>query len=661
MNIDPYRERCQIEDLEPAKLRRVSFCVDVEIAAAAIYTVEDEDGQLPEQSLPERRPSLTELERMANYKRNKEQKQKMKDKAEAEALNNPTAVSITKDPNLNVSSTEEQIVESPKPAQERSNNGEGTTRKKEKKKRSEEERKARKEKKRLAAVANGTIPMEITRDSSSGSSTNESSLSCRAQDKPTTDPLRIYRRCCQLRETSVLKRITDQLSSPTAHDPSLDGTVTYLDISGSRLQLPDIVTLGDYLAIVPVRKVILEDCDLSDEAVRVILAGLLSVKTLDQAKFNRDLSRKGGGFTKERIERLGVIEKISLKNNPRLGRDGWRHICLFIHMSQSLKAIDVSMIPFPEVQRAPSTPTIAHAKSHASNKISIDTAAIFEKCLVERTAGSHLEELVMGECGLSTEQIQKIVHGVKACGANRLGLANNSLTDESVEAISEFVRTGRCEGLDIGGNDLSSTLGILVDAISADPDNNAVYALSLADCNLSPKALRPLLPALTRLPNFRFIDLSHNRDLFSTQPNATGLLRKYFPQMARLKRIHLNDVAMESEQCIALAEVLPEVPNLAHIRYVQVLLDRKLAYLIQRSSLLENPVLTALASAKDEMSQEEACALYASLMAAVRVSSSIVSIDIDVPTQDAGEMVQALAKQVVAYSLRNMVSSKCLG
>ena len=575
MNIDPYRERCQIDDLEPAKLRRVSFCVDVEIAAAAAasYAEEEEDRQPQEPPSPGRRPSLTELERMANYKKNKEQKQKMKDKAEAVALKHPAAVAETKDATYDINCTEEKVPEPSNPDPEKNNSGEGNTRKKEKKKRSEEERKARKEKKRLAAVANGTIPMEITRDSSSSSSTHDSSPSCRQQDKPTTDPLRIYRRCCQLRETSVLKRITDQLSSPTASEPSSDGTVTCLDLSGSRLPLPDIVTLGDYLAVVPVRKVILEDCDLSDEAVRVILAGLLSVKTVDQARFNRDLSRKAGESPKERIERLGVIEKISLKNNPRLGRDGWRHICLFIHMSQSLKAIDISMIPFPEAQRAPSTP-IAHAKSPASNRAPPDTAAIIEKCLIERTAGPHLEELVMAECRLGTEQVLKIVHGVKACGTKRLGLANNSLTEESIEVISDFVKTGRCEGLDVGGNDLSSTLGILTEAISAESDKNSLYALSLADCNLSPKGLKLLLPALTRLPNFRFIDLSHNRNLFSTQPNATGLFRKYFPQMALLKRIHLNDVAMESEHCIALAEVLPEVPNLAHIRSVDMLLVR---------------------------------------------------------------------------------------
>jgi hypothetical protein len=103
-----------------------------------------------------------------------------------------------------------------------------------------------------------------------------------------------------------------------------------------------------------------------------------------------------------------------------------------------------------------------------------------------------------------------------------------------------------------------------------------------------------------------------------------------------LKRIHLNDVSMTAEQAVALAEILPESPGLAHV------------------SLMENPELYALANATDEKHQEEACALYASLMAAVRVSKSLVCIDIDVPVAESSEVVKALAKQVVAYCLRNM-------
>jgi hypothetical protein len=106
--------------------------------------------------------------------------------------------------------------------------------------------------------------------------------------------------------------------------------------------------------------------------------------------------------------------------------------------------------------------------------------------------------------------------------------------------------------------------------------------------------------------------------------------------MPVLKRIHLTDVSMIPEQAIALAEILPDTPSLAHV------------------NIMENPQLAALANAKDEAHQEEACALYASLMAAVRVSKTMVCIDIEVPSSDSSEIVKALAKQVVAYCLRNM-------
>lgn len=96
---------------------------------------------------------------------------------------------------------------------------------------------------------------------------------------------------------------------------------------------------------------------------------------------------------------------------------------------------------------------------------------------------------------------------------------------------------------------------------------------------------------------------------------------------------------MSPEQAVALAEIFPESASLAHV------------------NLMENPRLAALADAKGEANQEEACALYASLMAAVRVSSTIVCIDIEVPSPESSEVVKALAKQVVAYCLRNMERS----
>lgn len=106
--------------------------------------------------------------------------------------------------------------------------------------------------------------------------------------------------------------------------------------------------------------------------------------------------------------------------------------------------------------------------------------------------------------------------------------------------------------------------------------------------------------------------------------------------MEPLKRIHLQDVGITAEQTIALVEVLPELRDLAHI------------------NILDNTELIKLADARTEEEQEEACALYASLMAAARLSKTLLCVDIEVPSDRSGEIVKAMAKQVVAYCLRNM-------
>ena len=641
MNVDPYRERCSLPDLDLKKLRRVAFCVDVEIAGAAQYT--EEEPQTPHVPSLTAEPSLTNLEHEIAAKKRKDQKQKQ---GEGAALKNPDTLAEEKEKDGIIRVSGEEIKPTvPGKSQESSaledSEVKEPTRKKEKKKRSEGERKERKERKRQEALANGSIPIEVHREGSS-SSVNDTLTGAdtppKSQDRPTTDPLRIYRRCCQLRETPILKRIVEQISSPSACHIATPGILSSLDLSGYWMQLPDLITLGDYLAVVPVKKLVLENCGLGDEAVRVILAGLLAAKTPEQAKHNKKLAKRADGKTTEVTERLGVIEKLVLKDNPKIGREGWRHIALFMYMSRSLKAIDLSMIPFPK-SSAKGDSVKHHQHPNPLHHTSppppgpIDMATLLQEAVGERLGGNRLEELIMAECDLSTECIGKIIDGVMKCGSTRLGLASNNITREGLGHVIRYLQSGKCEGLDLGGNDLREDLNMLAEVLD---EKSTMWALSLADCNLAPSSLESLLPALVQLPNFRFIDLSHNRDLFQTRPTALGLIRKYVPQMRMIRRLHLIDVAMTPEHAIALAEVLPEIQSLAHL------------------NILENHLLSPLASAKTEAMQEEACALYASLMAAVRVSDTIICIDVDVPSQDSSEVVKALAKQVVAYSLRNL-------
>ncbi|KAK1999324.1 cell wall biogenesis protein Mhp1 [Colletotrichum falcatum] len=620
LNVDRNRERCQIPDLHQAKLRRVAFSVDVEIAPMPKYV--DSDA-LPKKPL------------------DKSKTKKMAEKGEGEALKHPKSLEEQKERDGIIHTTGESVPKEPESegmganSAKKANDAKDASvpvdkdkdsKKKEKKKKSEEERKARKEKKRKQAEANGTIPMEIHVDDSDSSSEGTPAAAPKTTASPTTNPVRIYRRCCQLRETPILKKITEQLNN-TSNCSSDTGIVQKLDLTGYWMQLPDLVTLGDYLAVVPVKEVILENCGLTDEGLRVILAGLLATKRPESRRRKHaqpDALAMQGGF----------VERLVLKNN-KIGPEGWRHICLFVYLCRTLKFLDLSTVSFPR----PSQPaqnghghTLLRHSSNEDRPQNVN-ATLFSKAIGERLGGSTLELLNLGETNLSSDDLGVIIDGIIQCGVKRLGLAHNNIDEKGLRHVAKYLSQSGCEGLDLGGNDIRDHMDIVAGAISP---KDALWALSLAECNLKPGSLCKILPALAQLKDFRFIDLSHNRDLCKSEPSAIGLLRKYLPKMEGLRRVHLADVAMTSEQAIALAEILPEAKMLAHI------------------SLLENPELAKLADAKTEAAQEEACALYASFLAATRVSKTIVCVDIDVPSDQSGEVVKALAKQVVAYCLRNM-------
>ncbi|KAK2934349.1 hypothetical protein FoTM2_005596 [Fusarium oxysporum f. sp. vasinfectum] len=569
LNVDQSRERCPISELSCAKLRRVAFCVDVEIAPQPKYA--DHDSSLPKTT-------------------DKTQKKKLTEKGEGEALKNPKAVEEQKETNGEVKTTGETLPKEP-------------------------EKEGTEAPQQVREVANGSPPpvddSAKTKTPPNGPETNK------PQTAPTTNPVRVYRRCCQLRETPILKKITEQLTD-TANYNASTGTVNKLDLTDYWLQLPDLITLGDYLAIVPVREILLENSGLGDEGLRVILAGLLAAKrpAVRRRKPKHDDEDQGG-----------VVERLVLKNN-KIGPDGWKYLSLFIYLCRSLKFLDVSYIQFPRQPQSQQNGSLNNGV-HIPRSIS----SIFSAALGERLGGSTLELVNIGQTGLTMGQLGTIVDGLIQCGVKRLGLSHNQIDAEGMKHVVKFLTEGHCEGLDLGGNDLSQHTEALATAIEND---TTLWGLGMADCNLTPSALCKILPVMVKLPNLRFFDLSQNPALFQSTPSAVGLLRRYLPKMKVLKRMHLEDAAMTPEQAIAIVEVLPEVKTLAHI------------------NITNNAEIVKLADASTEEAQEEACALYASLLAAARVSKSLICVDIEVPSEHAGEIVKAMAKQVVAYCLRNM-------
>jgi len=644
MNVDQHRQRTKIADFDQNKLRRVAFKVDVEIAGIAAQADEQQDEPSP--------ASNGAAAPTSSGSKNA----KMKERSEGAALKKSTTHDGKPESNP-VSNSESQAT-----AQEEQKKGDveqkveqevqkadlqvqskpddpdqpTTTRKKEKKKRSEAERKERKEKKRRHAEANGLIPLELTVDEDSDSSNSQSPpvASTPKRGQPTTDPLRIYKRCCQLRETAALTTMKEQISKPSATLAEAPGTVASIDLSGAQMSLPDIQTLGDWLAVVPVRRLILDDCNLSDEAVRIVLSGLSGCKTQEQARANRKLPRN----TSEQsgTEQMGVIEKISLKNNSAISALGWRHIALFVHLCQSLRAIDLSGVPFPasasgDLSRTSTISTSLNNSQELPSRNS-NVSQLFAQALAERF-GSRLEELILSGCNLSSYAVSEIIESVLKCRIKRLGLANNNLDTDALSHVVRYVSSGLCEGLDMGGNDLNGRGHLITQVLD---ENNPLFAMSLADCNLSVDDLRAILQHLSVLRNFKFIDLSRNPALFNGSKDVVSLLRRRLPQMRGLKRIHLSDVDMTPNQLISLAEIFPDCPVLAHV------------------SILDNQKLVECMNSSQGEAREEACAVFVSLMTAVRASNTLVAVEFEVPSQDSSEVIKALSSQVVAYSLRNL-------
>ena len=116
-------------------------------------------------------------------------------------------------------------------------------------------------------------------------------------------------------------------------------------------------------------------------------------------------------------------------------------------MSRSLKAIDLSMIPFPEHFARSSIIKFQHTSDLHGNTTEappqMDMPNILREAIASRLGGNYLEELVMGECNLSSDCVGQIIDGVVKCGVARLGLASNNLTKEGFTTRYE----GTCEAV----------------------------------------------------------------------------------------------------------------------------------------------------------------------------------------------------------------------
>jgi hypothetical protein len=176
--------------------------------------------------------------------------------------------------------------------------------------------------------------------------------------------------------------------------------------------------------------------------------------------------------------------------------------------------------------------------------------------------------------------------------------------------------------------------------------NSSFLCLVLSNCNLNAQSLTALLPTLAQLPNFRLLDLSQNLHLFSSQPDALSILRRYLPRLPVLKKLMLDGTSMDADQAIALCEIIPDVRQLSHL------------------SLLRNPVYAverpgSPSPSSESEAREENAALFTALVAMAKCSRTLVRIDVDKPPKGDEFVLRTLAKRMLSYLLRNMEKGAC--
>ena len=152
LNVDPNRVRCNVPEMDPNRLRRVSFCVDVEIAGGPRYRDDEDETDKAQRKKDFKQMARSEGEALKHPEALKEEKDTKRDLERA--VTPPDREDAAPD------ETEEKALGPDATQEER----DAAARKKEKKKQSEIERKERKEKRRKRAEESGAVPVEIPVD-----------------------------------------------------------------------------------------------------------------------------------------------------------------------------------------------------------------------------------------------------------------------------------------------------------------------------------------------------------------------------------------------------------------------------------------------------------------------------------------------------------------
>ena len=377
----------------------------------------------------------------------------------------------------------------------------------------------------------------------------------------------VYTRCCHLREILPIPSTLRQVLGKSA-------PLHTLKFLNPRPTLIDILSFCDFMSIVPINTVIFDKVSLTSEMFEIVITSLVNSKAL---------------------------EKLSLRNVV-INKQGWRLLCKFLMANRSISRLDISQ-----------TRTKSDAKE-SHNRDQMDWS-LFTRVLKCRK-GRPLEELLLNGVRfdrLPPEQFQNLITAFgeqpKLQTSIRLGVAASEINIDCLKILLTWMSKYKVQGVDLGFNDLSPYVKVIVGKISSLKFDHLEYFTLNGTCIPTGNDLALLLRSLAPLPLLKFLDISNLPQCF---PVALSFLYTYLPRLLHLSRVHLDNNNLGFKDLSILCTIFPKCPSLTHVS-------------MQNQALL---------STKGEENSEETLqfiknAFAANLLSFVKDSPNLVNLDLD--------------------------------
>ncbi|ORZ23359.1 hypothetical protein BCR42DRAFT_134371 [Absidia repens] len=310
-------------------------------------------------------------------------------------------------------------------------------------------------------------------------------------------------------------------------------TLTHIDLTNQVLTRRAIEPLADVMCLdFGLEKLTLKNCQLEDEALKVILHSLLVVNRL---------------------------QHLDLSDNKKIQVNGFKYISIFIKNASSLETIDLS-----------GTNPDKRSIQYISQALSYTTKITTTTTDSAKAAASKLTNLIMDNCNLRQQQLESLSNVIRRSSVSYLSLRGNRINQQGAICIGVMLRdyddsTGGNRGLQhlvLDNNDIRQGVQYIAQALRR---NQSLRLLSITDCKLDVQSCVSIAEALKYNQSLESLNISSNPLCDDQQLEGINSLKQSLYCNHSLSNLALAETGLGSEAAVALAECLPENTTLCRL------------------------------------------------------------------------------------------------